>query len=53
VKIKNIIRKMIIAAGADPAAIAVPSAVRCDNPQRLFTLAVKSDHERSPAVCMV
>jgi hypothetical protein len=52
-EIENIIRKMIIAAGADPAAIAVTSAVRCDNPQQLFTFRLKRRHEWAPAVRMI
>ena len=53
VQIKNIIGKMIIAAGADPTAVAVTSAVRCDDPQRLPESFLKELDEISPAASLI
>jgi hypothetical protein len=44
---------MIIAAGADPTAVAVAPAVRRDDPQRLPEFVLKEPHEISPAASLI
>ena len=53
IKILDVIREMIIAAGPHPAAIAVAPAVRRDDPRRLPRSLGEFVDEKLPAMCLV
>ena len=53
VKIKNVIRKMVIAASPNPAAITVAAAIRCNNPQRLPRFFFELRHEELPTMRLI
>src|SRR5262249_45498448 len=48
IEIENIVRKVVITASAHPAAIAMATAVRRDNPERLVGLILKQSDKRLP-----
>src|SRR5215475_12162397 len=48
IQIGNIVREVVITAGAHPVAIAVATAVRRDNPKRLVGLILKRSYKRLP-----
>ncbi len=53
IEIQDIVGKMIITAGTDPAAVAVAAAVGRDDPERLFDQFLQGGDEGAPAVGLV
>jgi hypothetical protein len=53
IEVKDVIGKMIVTAGADPAAVAVTAAVRRNDPEPLIDLFLKSGDEAFPAVRLI
>jgi len=53
IKIENIIRKVIVTAGANPTAVAMPATIRRDDPECLLELVLQRAHERSPTARLI
>jgi hypothetical protein len=53
IEVENIIRKVIITAGPHPAAVAVTSAIRCDDPTISPVLFPERFDEEAPAARLI